>query len=565
MQVRSQARLRKCNVTDRVLGEYLAKLGTSRALSVWLLYRAGEHQQLVALDLPLDVWDHLGGLDLVRRSYAATKCLLKSDFLKLGIDRKQVALDGGLAAEEKNRQTNQFLLSLRSGRINDPEFNETLRLAARFVGKVLGPLSSALRGIHDYGWTPGRSSAVSRDSSSSLEKYQANLEVSSGALPFARCLVQSSPLWSNGRKSFTIVDHNTAMTVPKNAKTDRLICYEPHLNIRLQRSVGAWIQGRLKKFGVDLADQKPNQVLARRGSRWGTHATIDLSMASDTLARELVQDLLPMEWENFLNQLRSQYTKWPDGRVLRNEKFSSMGNGFTFELETLCFLSIVKACTTRRVLVYGDDIVVPTRDYSVVVSALSKAGFSVNSAKSFSTGLFRESCGEDYYRGVSLKAPRLEKVCDTYQVLQSFHNRVFEWLLRGNSVHVSWARTLKRWRRESLSWFQIPFIPLVSQELGDVGFFCNFDEASPPRNKRGWDGFDCRGLIPVRYFPRGKYELVLTPQGFKEDWASAALAAALGPRPPLKLLDSLGKVNLKVVRRSSVMFARTWPSVLYVD
>lgn len=84
-----------------------------------------------------------------------------------------------------------------------------------------------------------------------------------------------------------------------------------------------------------------------------------------------------------------------------------MGNGYTFELETLLFSCACRAVAEMEGValnhsnfsVYGDDIVAPSALYDPICSALRFLGFQPNLSKSFNSGPFRESCGGDYFRG----------------------------------------------------------------------------------------------------------------------------------------------------------------------
>jgi len=100
------------------------------------------------------------------------------------------------------------------------------------------------------------------------------------------------------------------------------------------------------------------------------------------------------------------------GKWYHLEKFSSMGNGFTFELETLIFSAAVSAVYEMKGLVctfgvdasvYGDDIIVRTEAAADVIAALKYIGFTTNSDKTFLNGYFRESCGGDYFNGVPVR------------------------------------------------------------------------------------------------------------------------------------------------------------------
>jgi hypothetical protein len=85
-----------------------------------------------------------------------------------------------------------------------------------------------------------------------------------------------------------------------------------------------------------------------------------------------------------------------------------MGNGATFELETLVFAVIVAAACElevgRDLFVYGDDIILPNEHFEEASAVLRACGFTPNMAKSFATGSFRESCGGDYFEGYSVRS-----------------------------------------------------------------------------------------------------------------------------------------------------------------
>jgi hypothetical protein len=225
-------------------------------------------------------------------------------------------------------------------------------------------------------------------------------------------LLSELPLWSGAPSddsSVTVtcqIDTGRVDFVPKSAKEERTISVEPMLNSMVQLGIGSYIASRLAKQGVDIKDQTLNQRMACEGSITGALATLDLSSASDTISCGLVESLLPLEWWDFLRACRTGRSETPDG-VVRLEKFSSMGNGFTFPLETLIFYSLALACCepsdNRKVNAYGDDIIVPTYAYPLLIRVLRSCGFLVNEAKSFSSGNFRESCGKDYLSGIDVR------------------------------------------------------------------------------------------------------------------------------------------------------------------
>jgi hypothetical protein len=84
-----------------------------------------------------------------------------------------------------------------------------------------------------------------------------------------------------------------------------------------------------------------------------------------------------------------------------------MGNGFTFELESLLFYALARATAFFSgipgvISVYGDDIICPVQLCERLVWVLQWFGFSVNSEKSFTDGPFRESCGGHYWNGLDI-------------------------------------------------------------------------------------------------------------------------------------------------------------------
>jgi hypothetical protein len=146
----------------------------------------------------------------------------------------------------------------------------------------------------------------------------------------------------------------------------------------------------------------------------GTLAMFDLLSASDSVIKQLVHHLLPIDWTLLLFDLRSP-TTLVDGVSHENEMISSMGNAFTFELESLIFWALARATaywtSTRGTLsVYGDDIIVPTGMVEPFVEVLSYSGFILNPDKSFSSGPFRESCGKHWFHGMDVTPFYVKKV-----------------------------------------------------------------------------------------------------------------------------------------------------------
>jgi len=260
--------------------------------------------------------------------------------------------------------------------------------------------------------------------------------------------VGHDPIWSDvesvrlERRGVSIVQGSRLSFVPKTAEICRTICTEPILNMLFQKGIESVLLKQLKKVtGIDLSKQQTkNRTLARLGSITGKFGTIDLSSASDSMSNALVKEFIPRQVLYWLELTRCKETILPDGSRLELHMVSSMGNAFTFPLQTLFFTSIVYA--VYKVLgihleypfgdrlgnfaVNGDDIIVVDRAYDRVCRLLRLCGFSVNVDKSFNQGFFRESCGGDYYHGYNVRGvyiKTLKHMYDNYSAI----NRLNVW------------------------------------------------------------------------------------------------------------------------------------------
>lgn len=241
-----------------------------------------------------------------------------------------------------------------------------------------------------------------------------------------------------------VVSGSSLSTVPKNSRTNRTICTEPSLNMFFQLGAGRVIEELLlRDHNIDLALQPDiNRAMAREGSVSGKFATIDLSSASDTISMRLVELLLPRSTVSTLKLLRSPTTVI-DGQEHDLHMMSSMGNGFTFPLQTIIFAALVRASyetlgikpvsrgENRNYAVFGDDIICLQEAYDFVNDVLTFSGFTVNGDKSFNDGAFRESCGHDYFKGTNIRGVYLKEVRDE-QDIYSIFNRLARWSIKHN-------------------------------------------------------------------------------------------------------------------------------------
>lgn len=395
--------------------------------------------------------------------HATRQCLAlyqKCDDYDLGIDRELVALEKFVDSELACKAANRRFTDSRKTGFKSPLVASVFHTAARIVSSVLGELPQLADLQLEYG--PGASSNVTKNTSARW-KLSAKPACSANMVGILHQVLTELPhycnlhsmkpeprsaiealLWDCGMKaqkeeSFWTVDvaveRGKLMFVPKDAKTDRAIIVEPSLNSLAQKAYGSELKRRLKRAGVNLYDQDLNRVRARSGSINGGLMTVDLSSASDTICKELVAELLPLDWYLALNELRTSNVVYRRSVLGENleidfhlEKFSSMGNGFTFELESLIFYALTKAvchcvAVEADVTVYGDDIICPPAAWDGLLEVFTFCGFSINSSKSFRTGDFRESCGADYYKGVNVR-PYYNKTRWSAATLVSFHNQL---------------------------------------------------------------------------------------------------------------------------------------------
>lgn len=216
--------------------------------------------------------------------------------------------------------------------------------------------------------------------------------------------------------------------VPKTLKGPRTIAVEPVAMQYAQQLCSEQLIASMERSSltrhIDFTDQTVNRKLAYRGSLDGSVATIDLSEASDRVSLTLVNALFASEPDLLARLLafRSTHVKLPAGtpfmgRIVPLRKYSTSGSALTFPVETLVFfilslsavvernmasyssLRAAISALARTVNVYGDDIVVPSGDCSQVMARLEANGLKVNRSKTFWKGLFRESCGGDYFKG----------------------------------------------------------------------------------------------------------------------------------------------------------------------
>lgn len=259
------------------------------------------------------------------------------------------------------------------------------------------------------------------------------------------------------RFGFTKVDGTKIFFAKKNAEISRTCGTESNLGMLFQKSLGAYFEYRLfKHFGINLSVQADfNKSLARIGSIDGSFGTIDLVSASDSVNTQLVLDSFDDGFhKSIMMMCRSELAILPNSEKLVLKMISTMGNGFTFPLQTIIFASAVKsvyqlmgypcADPSSQFGVFGDDIIVRREAYVYLARMLAKLGFEVNEAKSFNNGPFRESCGGDFYNGHNVRGIYISSL-ETPQLVCSAINRLLRWSARsGIKLHktIEWLLQL---------------------------------------------------------------------------------------------------------------------------
>lgn len=400
---------------SEILVGFCLEVSTPRALSICICLRYGD---MAALQSLRTVPSHyMGPLDFKLDN-------LLTDFLrKWQADNASQRLK--LAAQERLFITEaqcaitnlRFLRHITGENFSHPDdlrVHEFLVGVKKRIARILGPIPTTLTGGR---FGPGATLTNPGNRSTIPDKLESVPTGTASALRlfdtlFGECawVRYSHNSWSPQDQRST-VRASRFFTVPKNADYDRGACLSPNVNGFLQLAVGDYIRRRLRGVGIHIKAGDGSKVItpdlhrqiAKESSLTGSYATIDLQDASNTISKNLITFLLG-DWAPLLTDLREHSVELLDGRILRLEMFSAMGNGYTFELETLVFFALCKEVVGDGfVSVFGDDIIVPADMAGDVIAVLRYCGFTTNTQKTFVSGRFRESCGGDFFDGVPVR------------------------------------------------------------------------------------------------------------------------------------------------------------------
>lgn len=405
-----------------VIVQLLADIDTPLSLKAVVLIRHGEYVQLVNMTIDPSAYEDP---ESFFKDYQVVSLLRKCVDLPTGVDLNSEAKKAWYAAEKQCYRTNvRFTKHLGYTPFEGPKdlaIDDFLKIVRGKVRKLMGPVPSELF-MARHG--PGATLMDRGQLTTAPDKMSSRPTCTTAArclLPFwgetawARGLMQDFP----DRSDPLELNYDRFAGVPKDAMKNRGICVGPSLNTFYQLGVGRHLKRRLSQHGYDLKD---GQNLHRRVAKWasedGSYATIDLSSASDTVSRNLVRFLLEDTWLEVLETLRVPSTKI-DGALQNLQKFSAMGNGYTFELETIIFSAICESVMEhsgltarpgRNIFVYGDDLILPSDCCRNLLSVLSYCGFTPNKRKTYLDGPFRESCGGDFFLGKAVRPHFIEEL-----------------------------------------------------------------------------------------------------------------------------------------------------------
>lgn len=357
--------------------------------------------------------------------------------------------------------------------------------------------------IREHMWV-GPGSAQKADSTYMVSKlFESTISyINPDLIRLYRAALVETGVWADAEMQrfqtfgFTKVQGGKIFFALKNSEISRTCCTEASLEMLIQKACCAFLEERLERyFGISLKYQPDlNRELARLGSVDGSNGTIDLVSASDCIGLQLfIRDFPRGVLKNTMLAARSSKAVLPDGSNAELRMVSTMGNAFTFPLQTLIFASLVKAVyvlmgiplrrsdKSNNFGVFGDDIIVVKQAYDFTIRMLEGLGFTVNVQKSFNSGPFRESCGHDYIRGVNIRGVYIRSL-ETPQEVYSAINRLTRWSANHS---VGLPRTLST----LISWIRDIRVP--PSESDDAGIHVPFVASKPKLDNSYWFTYRC--------------------------------------------------------------------------
>lgn len=367
------------------------------------------------------------------------RCRKKAELSKG--DLEQIFMDKFV---ELNEVVGETQITANPQVLDDAAFFLRVNLERFMTGYCPSNIQNTLdmRTIYDS-WTYGPGASNGIKATHAAEKVNCTIFCTSSCEPYIKTLRANNVYFSSedakGKRGTALIDGSKLGTVLKNEEQLRTTAKEPLGNMMLQLGAGHVLAEVCASVGFRIStQQEKNNLLAMKGSRDGSNATLDLSSASDMFSLKLLRRLWPAEWVKLLCDLRSEMIFVRKHGWIKMNMVSTMGNGFTFPFMTLTIIALIYGLRAQRknapVLyvenvhtgVYGDDIIVPVAEFDELSRLLADVGLVVNKDKSFCHGYFRESCGGDYWLGVDVTPFYVKDLSNDSGVYVAI-NQLVEW------------------------------------------------------------------------------------------------------------------------------------------
>jgi hypothetical protein len=306
------------------------------------------------------------------------------------------------------------------------------------------------------------------------------------------------------------------ISVPKTLKSPRIIAIEPCCTQFVQQGIRAALYAAIDsnwmaRGHVNFRDQAINQRLAMTSSKTGRLATIDLSDASDRVPHDLAMEMFRSnpDLQDAIEACRTTKALLPDGSIIEPlRKFASMGSALCFPVEamyfyTICVVALLQEqglpvtprnCfkVSRNVHIYGDDIVVPTMYADAILDHLQKYNCKVNTNKTFVSGSFRESCGEDAYEGERVTPIYLRK---TIPQNRQQADKLISWTATANAFYKVgyWHTATLMFKRLESILGSLPYVSETSSALGRISYL---GYRSVERWNNNYQRFEIKAWVP---------------------------------------------------------------------
>lgn len=455
------------SVTRSFAADIFEALDCSISLCFSIMLRYNDFSSYGSIECkPLDFND----AESFERNYRAFHLLRKSIGIIPSASLETETYRKYVKAELSVRETNRLFDLRDTGKFKFTNRVERILFYAR--RKIASIMSASRLFDHDCGFGPGASLACRGENTHLLCKTATQPICSEELWPHLRAYLTKCNSFVasilgcdiDGPTSILHMSHvefSSLTSVPKDFRSNRTIAIEPDGHIFFQKMIGNWIRDCLLSEGLDLnTRQTVHERLAQAGSLDNFLSTVDLEMASDMISTGLVRDLLPSYMFKMLDKSRTKKIWLPSLDIYKLEKFSSMGNGFTFELETLLFYGILYGCCVEadvkpivrdshntNISVFGDDIICPQPVVTLLREVFQSVGFTINAEKTFTEGVFRESCGHHFFLGRHIKLFRIkELLTDDFKRIDAI-NRLRSRTLVGSFSDPMYKRATDRLER----------------------------------------------------------------------------------------------------------------------